>query len=938
MYSRDPDFPHEEYGMIVGATAPGTTRQFHNRQSMTVMDNSSSASSTKYIDILMADIMCDARPSGVVLPKILRRKVVRCDDSMLKAQDNQRIRAEEDSVNQLQQHFRGDDESNEQGIINDKTTQFQNACRVNVDSGGNGQQQASSQQKNDNTESFDNLTLLQRLARYDDSKYLHTDSYLTHPDNNISKSSINKDEDGGEEEEDLDAFLPARYEPPPSYANISLDPSAIFTTSEIEQKLAKANAALIEIHKQLHKGEELYFQDTDHHGNLYKGWDAFIDSKADHLGIGFANLDGDGSNGSGAGVGMMDRIMGDHSRIGIGGGGLGSMSGTGNKASGGFMNQGHSGPSPPTRRMPADYRWFSSSAYSAARDRGSNGGRAMSERKRSGSRRSISNSNASSTLSSVSAPPTISNERIPSTSFTAADVNTETINTVAVAVAYSAPKESLLKREGKKVKDATQLMPPPMSTSTVKKINEIQVTTQSLSSDPHTKSVEGGEQRVIEGKHNTEGSSNIVKLKDSVSKSSIIKDTLDSTGIDHAVKKREVHSLKVETPQIGNGTAIPKKNHGGIISTAVGGDGSEKDANHGSMRMNEKHKRNRKEKRDAGNLTNDTMIEKQRDISKKNDDHRDGKSSDSTKKKVNTNTAPRTFTSSFDLQNFTTKDTIDTNKTSTNAASVLSQGIPRKKRRVDPNHSNNLNSGMGGRITNTQVISDREATPSDAIGRSAVQAGEGLGSGMIPKKAPGDYSERSTEKEIGSESDRKRKKEHISTTTNAMKQLKKKDMLKASYGSEYNNSKWRNKGSDRRNKLEDTTNDDSNKKLKKRSSVTPSELNKSGSDRKGSDRKQKRENASTYDSKHLRKTDPTKAASVNSSNVPKKGHKGNEIDSNKKSHKGNERKYRRESKSPDESKQLRKMDVCKASVSGSISTNKSSGTKSKSRKQKSSDD
>jgi len=276
---------------------------------------------------------------------------------------------------------------------------------------------------------------------------------------------------------------------------------------------------------------------------------------------------------------------------------------------------------------------------------------------------------------------------------------------------------------------------------------------------------------------------------------------------------------------------------------------------------------------------------------------------------------------------------------------------------------------MGGRITNTQVISDRGATPSDAIGRSAVQAGEGLGSGMIPKKAPGDYSERSTEKEIGSESDRKRKKEHISTTTNAMKQLKKKDMLKASYGSEYNNSKWRSKGSDRRNKLEDTTNDDSNKKLKKmdackapengndcvqkcskpsdrrykRSGLTPSELNKSGSDStfvgsKGSDRKHKRENSNTYDSKHLRKMDTTKAASVNGTNVSKKGHKGSESDSNKKSHKGSDRKYRRESMSLDESKQLRKMDVCKASGSGSSSTNKSSGTKGKSRKQKSTDD
>jgi hypothetical protein len=36
---------------------------------------------------------------------------------------------------------------------------------------------------------------------------------------------------------------------------------------------------MMEIQKQLYRGEEVYFEETQAHGNLFRGWDAFIDLK-----------------------------------------------------------------------------------------------------------------------------------------------------------------------------------------------------------------------------------------------------------------------------------------------------------------------------------------------------------------------------------------------------------------------------------------------------------------------------------------------------------------------------------------------------------------------------------------------------------------------------------------------------------------------------------
>jgi len=90
----------------------------------------------------------------------------------------------------------------------------------------------------------------------------------------------------------------------------------VFTTAELEERIMKTTSAMFDIQRQLHRGEEIYYEDTYSHGSIYKGWDAFVDMKD-----------------------------------------IGSTS-----SSGGGVNQTSS-----NRRVPADSRWFSTSCESVSR-------------------------------------------------------------------------------------------------------------------------------------------------------------------------------------------------------------------------------------------------------------------------------------------------------------------------------------------------------------------------------------------------------------------------------------------------------------------------------------------------------------------------------------------------------------------------------------------
>ncbi|CAB9526232.1 expressed unknown protein [Seminavis robusta] len=51
------------------------------------------------------------------------------------------------------------------------------------------------------------------------------------------------------------------------------------TATDLESRLWRASVALVEIQKQIHRGEETYYEDTFGHGNLFKGWEGFLDAK-----------------------------------------------------------------------------------------------------------------------------------------------------------------------------------------------------------------------------------------------------------------------------------------------------------------------------------------------------------------------------------------------------------------------------------------------------------------------------------------------------------------------------------------------------------------------------------------------------------------------------------------------------------------------------------
>jgi len=53
----------------------------------------------------------------------------------------------------------------------------------------------------------------------------------------------------------------------------------VFTAAELEERIWKTKATMIDIQRQLYRGEEIYYEDTYNHGSIFKGWDAFVDTK-----------------------------------------------------------------------------------------------------------------------------------------------------------------------------------------------------------------------------------------------------------------------------------------------------------------------------------------------------------------------------------------------------------------------------------------------------------------------------------------------------------------------------------------------------------------------------------------------------------------------------------------------------------------------------------
>lgn len=100
----------------------------------------------------------------------------------------------------------------------------------------------------------------------------------------------------------------------------------VFSSSDLIGLHSRVLSAMTDIQRQLHRGEESYYEHTDH-GNIYKGWDAFVDAKYDRG----ASTQGGGTAGSQASIVAPSASS-----------------------------------SAPSRRMPADHRWFSGSCRSVS--------------------------------------------------------------------------------------------------------------------------------------------------------------------------------------------------------------------------------------------------------------------------------------------------------------------------------------------------------------------------------------------------------------------------------------------------------------------------------------------------------------------------------------------------------------------------------------------
>lgn len=278
MTRENPNFPHEEYNLLTGASAPGTVMNIYKKKS--VVRNPK--------DVALADLMYGARPSGVVLPKILRRKLRLLKKSLALSDDDKKMSPSGDMDNADETH---EELFDRLGMSEEGKNYFESGFTA--------------------MNNMDYVPLNDRIAHYD-AKKLHSKSPIT---STVAKYEEFQDID----KDDVKAHIPPGYEAPMSFRNINR--SRVFTTTELEKKLSRANAALLDIQKQLVRGEEIYYHDTEQHGNMHKGWDVFIDGALNHLGIDQ----------------YIDSKEDDISVI---------------------QNS-----SAPTRRLNSDHRWFSSSCY-----------------------------------------------------------------------------------------------------------------------------------------------------------------------------------------------------------------------------------------------------------------------------------------------------------------------------------------------------------------------------------------------------------------------------------------------------------------------------------------------------------------------------------------------------------------------------------------------
>lgn len=237
----DPNFPYEEYYLLTGVSAPGSVASLY--KSKTAIRNPH--------DITIADVTRGVMPS-VVLPKILRRKIRLLRKSLnINDQDGTFIKNDpKEALDEAQREILSKLEVPDEGK---KYFEYSFAA----------------------LDIMDHIPLCDRVAHYDAKK--------THSKSPISNAISKYEEVNDVDKDDIKGHLPSEHEVPLYFRNI--DRSRVFTTTELEKKLSRANGALLDIQKQLVRAEEIYYHDTEQHGNMHKGWDVFVDGALNHLGI-----------------------------------------------------------------------------------------------------------------------------------------------------------------------------------------------------------------------------------------------------------------------------------------------------------------------------------------------------------------------------------------------------------------------------------------------------------------------------------------------------------------------------------------------------------------------------------------------------------------------------------------------------------------------------
>ena len=122
--------------------------------------------------------------------------------------------------------------------------------------------------------------------------------------------------------------------------------TSTLSSHELRQYIHKTYSTLTSIQRQLHRGEESYFEQTYSHGNLLQGWDnIWIEQHHNH-------------HNSNSYTSYTNSSSGMYSSSG---GGMGEDGTSSNSINNHAHHMNNHNKSIPIRKMPADYRWFTSS-------------------------------------------------------------------------------------------------------------------------------------------------------------------------------------------------------------------------------------------------------------------------------------------------------------------------------------------------------------------------------------------------------------------------------------------------------------------------------------------------------------------------------------------------------------------------------------------------